>query len=107
MLFARTPSISPAEAFDRLGRRELVLVDVRQPGEVRRGRIDGSQNIPVGQLRDHLHELDRDRAIAFLCHSGARSSCATRIAVKAGYDAVSVRGGLIAWNRANLPVARR
>ena len=46
------------------------------------------------------------RQVAFLCHSGARSSRATAIAIKAGYDAVNVRGGMIAWNRAGLPVAR-
>ena len=44
--------------------------------------------------------------IAFLCRSGARSNRATRIAAKAGYDAVSVTGGVIAWTRAGLPLAR-
>ena len=34
------------------------------------------------------------------------SSRATRIALKAGYDAVYVRDGMIAWNRAGLPVTR-
>ena len=57
----------------------------------------GSLSIPLGQLRDGLHELDRDLQVAFLCHSGARSSRATRIALAAGYDAVDVRGGMIAW----------
>jgi len=106
MFFARKPSISPAEAADRVARRDLVLVDVRQPAELRRERIHRSVNIPLGQLRDRLHELDRDRQVAFLCHSGARSSRATGIAIKAGYDAVNVRGGLIGWNRAGLPVTR-
>ena len=76
-----------------------MLVDVRQPGELQRGRVRGSLNIPLGQLRDRLHELDRDLQVAFLCHSGARSSRATAIALKAGYDALNVRGGMIAWNR--------
>ena len=106
MFFTRKPSISPAEASARVSRRELVLVDVREPSELRRGRIHRSLNIPLGQLRDRLHELDRERPVAFLCHSGARSSRASRIAIKAGYDAVNVRGGLIAWNRAGLPVPR-
>ncbi len=106
MFFTRNPSISPAEAADRLGRRDLVLVDVRQPAEVRGGRIPRSLNIPLGQLRDRLAELDPDRQVAFLCHSGARSARATRIAIKAGYDAVNVRGGLIAWNRAGVRTGR-
>ena len=104
-LFTRKPSIAPDEAAARLVRRELQLVDVRQPSELRRGSVRGSVNVPLSQLRGRLHELDPDRPIAFLCHSGARSSRATGIALKAGYDAVNVRGGLIAWNRAGLPVA--
>jgi len=53
-----------------------------------------------------LGELEGDRQVAFLCHSGARSSRATGLALKAGYDAVNVRGGVIAWNRAGLPMTR-
>ena len=64
----------------------------------------GAVNIPLGQLRARVHELEHDRQVAFLCHSGARSSRATGIAIKAGYDAVNVRGGVIAWTRAGLPL---
>jgi rhodanese-related sulfurtransferase len=106
MLFARMPSISPEQAAARLARRDLLLVDVRQPAEVRRGRVRGAINIPLGQLRARLAELDGDRQLAFLCHSGARSSCATAIAAKAGYDAINMRGGVIGWTRAGLPLTR-
>ena len=106
MFFTRKPSITPEEAAAALARRELVLVDVRQAAELRAGRVRGAVNIPLGQLRDRLRELDRDRQIAFLCHSGARSSRATGIALKAGYDAVNVRGGTIAWARAGQPLTR-
>jgi rhodanese-related sulfurtransferase len=106
MLFGRKPSITPEQAAAGLAGRELVLVDVRQIFEVERGRIHGAINIPLGQLRGRLPELDRDRPVAFLCHSGARSSQATGIAIKAGYDAVNVRGGVIGWSRARLPLTR-
>ena len=106
MLFTRKPSITADQASARVSTRELVLVDVRQPAELRHGRVHGSVNIPLAELRDRVHELDAQRQVAFLCHSGARSSRATAIAIKAGYDAVNVRGGMIAWNRAGLPVAR-
>ena len=105
MIFARNPSITPDQAAARLAHRQLVLVDVRQAFEVERGRIHGTIHIPLGELRGRLPELDRDRPIAFLRHSGARSSRATGIAIKAGYDAVNVRGGMIAWRRAGLPLA--
>ena len=106
MFFTRKPSITPEQAAFALANRELVLVDVRQALEVQRGRIQGAVNIPLRQLRERLSEFDRDRPVAFLCHSGARSSRATGIAIKAGYDAANVRGGLIGWRRAGLPVTR-
>ena len=106
MFFTRKPSITPEQAAAGVARRELVLVDVRQPAELRGGRVRGAVNIPLTQLRARLHELEHGRQVAFLCHSGARSSRATAIAMKAGYDAVNVRGGMMAWNRGGLPLSR-
>ena len=106
MLFGGKPSIIAEQAAAGLVSRQLVLVDVRQFVELRTGRIRGSVNIPLAQLRGRLGELEGDRQVAFLCHSGARSSRATNLAIKAGCDAVNVRGGMIAWNRAGLPLTR-
>ncbi|HEU4973631.1 MAG TPA: rhodanese-like domain-containing protein [Baekduia sp.] len=106
MLFRRSRTITPAEALERHGRGELVLVDVREPDELRAGRIKGARNVPLGQLPARLGELDRDTAVAFVCQSGARSAGATRVAARAGYDAYNVRGGVLAWSRAGLPLTR-
>jgi len=81
-----------------------VLVDVREPAELRAGRVHGSINIPLRQLAARISELDGGRPVAFLCRSRARSSSAARIATKAGHDAVNIRGGAIAWARADLPM---
>lgn len=40
---------------------EFNLVDVRQPKEYERGHIPGARLIPVGELRDHIEELDPDK----------------------------------------------
>jgi rhodanese-related sulfurtransferase len=106
MFFTRKPSITPEQAQAGVAARELVLVDVRQPAELRSGRVRGAINMPLDQLRARLPELEPGRRVAFLCHSGARSSRATAIAIKAGYDAVNVHGGMIAWQRAGLPLSR-
>jgi rhodanese-related sulfurtransferase len=37
------------------------LVDVRQPGEYEKGHLPGARLIPIGDLNDRLHELDRDK----------------------------------------------
>ena len=37
------------------------LVDVRQPKEYERGHLPGARLVPVGELRDHIQELDPDK----------------------------------------------
>ena len=105
MFFHQKPSITPEQAAERLAAGELVLVDVREPAEVREARVERATNIPLGELRHRLGELER-RPVAFLCRSGARSATATGAALNAGYDAVNVKGGVIAWSRAGLPLTR-
>ena len=37
------------------------LIDVRQPREYERSHLPGAMLIPVGELQDHLQELDRNK----------------------------------------------
>jgi rhodanese-related sulfurtransferase len=106
MLFKRAPAITPAEAMNRVAAGEITLVDVREAAELRAGRPSDAVHIPLRELPGRLTELDADRPVAFLCRSGSRSSRAARLATKAGYDALNVRGGLLAWSRAELPLTR-
>lgn len=105
-MFGRSvPTISVDEAAAQARAGRLVLVDVREPGEVAEAALPGARHIPLGQLSARDSELPRDRRIAFVCRSGNRSRAATRAAVRAGHDAVNVQGGVIAWGRAGLPFA--
>lgn len=80
------------------------LLDVRQPEEYQQAHIAGARLIPLGDLRQRMHELPRDREILVICHSGNRSSSAARQLAQAGYNPINIRGGLIAWSRAGLPL---
>ena len=104
MLFRRSKSLTPTEAAAALTGGELQLVDVREPAELAEARVKGVKHIPLGQLPARLSELDRDCPTAFLCRSGTRSAMATRSAASAGLDAANVKGGVIAWSRAGLPL---
>ena len=106
MFFSRTRSITPAEAIEQQRTGGLVLVDVREPAELRQGRIKGARNIPLGQLGAQLSELDSSTPVAFVCQSGMRSARATKAATKAGLDAANISGGVTAWSRAGLPLTR-
>jgi rhodanese-related sulfurtransferase len=105
VLFRRKPSITPQQTAERLAAGELVLIDVREPAEVHEECVEGAANIPLAELRHRVGELER-RPVAFLCRSGVRSAIATGAALKAGHDAVNVKGGVTAWSRAGLPLTR-
>ena len=98
-------SISPAEAYQRLqSMPEVVIVDVRQPVETRSGTVPGAVLIPLSEFGRRLAELPRDRPILTVCRSGHRSPLAARQLKQAGYDVTDVDGGIMAWERAGLPI---
>ncbi len=101
------PQLDPPAAKIKLdGSPAPFLLDVREPDEYQNGHIPGATLIPLGELRQRIHELPRDREIICVCHSGHRSGAATRHLVSAGYPAVNLSGGMIGWARHGLPVHR-
>ena len=73
------------------------LVDVREEEEFRRGSIDGAINIPLGQLRQRLCDLPRDRPIWVNCARGHRSYYAVRVLQQNGFAAHNLSGGYNTW----------
>ncbi len=83
------------------------LIDVREDSEYRDGHAPGAKLVPLGKLSSQLPKLPKDREVLFICRSGNRSSVATDLAKRAGFTkAHNVRGGMIAWARAGLPIKR-
>jgi rhodanese-related sulfurtransferase len=105
--FRSVPTITVDEAAAQAKAGALVLVDVREPGEVAHAAVPGSRHIPLGRLGARTAELPKDRRIGFICRSGSRSGAATKAALGAGLDAVNVKGGVTAWTRAGLPLGRK
>ncbi len=80
------------------------VLDVRQPDEYRSGHIGGARLIPLSELKQRVNELPRDRKIVCVCRSGNRSDSAARLLAPLGFDVVNMNGGMLAWQRAGLPV---
>lgn len=105
MLLAKHPSqVDPHDAAAAVERGDLVVVDVREPDERAESHIPGSRHIPLGELPDRLSELPADKPVAFICRSGGRSSVAAAEAAKRIKQVSDVRGGMLAWSAAGLPV---
>ena len=76
---------------------EAMLLDVREPEEHELGAVPGAVNIPLGQLRGRLGELDRSRRIVCYCQVGLRGYLAERILKQNGFDAANLSGGYLTW----------
>jgi len=71
------------------------LLDARMPGEVKAGKVEGSVNIPVDEVRQHLEEIPRDREVLVYCRSGLRSYVACRVLSQLGYKVKNIDGGYL------------
>lgn len=102
--FSRANDVDASSVAERLADRSVVVVDVRQPAEWRRGHIRGSVNLPLPQLMTRLHQLPKDADIVAVCASGHRSAVAMRTLQRAGFRAENLKGGMRSWSRAGLPL---
>lgn len=77
---------------------DLQIVDIRNPGEIALGAVEGAVPIPVGQLPSRFQELDPEAPTVVYCAGGYRSSVAASLLRNAGFDDVSdLLGGYGAW----------
>jgi len=90
--------ISAADLRARAGERQLQLLDVRSPREYHADHIDGSVNIPVGDLPERARQLSADGTFATICEGGYRSTLAASLLAREGIaHIVSVVGGMAAY----------
>ncbi len=85
------------------------IVDVREPfeytGEL--GHIDGAELIPLGNVAQNAATWDKQAEVVLVCKSGGRSGQATRYFQGNGFARViNLRGGMMGWNAAGLPIKR-
>ena len=84
------------------------VVDVREADEVLALELPGAINIPLGQLRDRIGELDPKRPTITSCAVGVRAYNAARILQQAGFADVSVYpAGARFWHSSHTDVAAR
>ena len=101
-------SISPQEARSLMAsRKDLVLVDVRSPEELREGSIPGSQLIPMGELARGRMSVPEGKPLLLICAVGGRSYAVGQYFSHKGYKEIyNLSGGISAWKAAGLPLQR-
>ena len=94
-----------ARRADELRREGARMVDVRRDDEWAAGHVEGAEHLPLDQLAARADELGAG-PIVFYCAVGERSLMAAQALSGAGRDAVSLAGGIGAWEEAGLPVEK-
>lgn len=82
------------------------LIDVRELDEWQEGHIAGGTLIPMSEFAARVQEIDPAQPIIVYCRSGGRSLMVAEALQNAGYDAKSMAGGILEWERAGHPVER-
>lgn len=96
------PQLSADELYQMVTKKsDILLVDVRTPGEYNSEHIEGAINIPAPDLRTRYNELDRDKSVVVTCSTGHRSSLAASILRRHGFKNVyNVAGGMTGYSAA-------
>ena len=106
--------VRPTELDDWLqaqGGNALVL-DVREPWEMQTASVQPAGfelvQMPMNAVPARMHELDRNRPVACLCHHGGRSQRVALFLEQQGFGNVAnVAGGIDAWSRERDPAVPR
>jgi len=86
----------------------LQLIDVRRPAEYADGHAPGALSLPLNsQLGEQAAQFDTNSKTAVICAGGYRSSAATSILERGGFNhLLNVAGGTTAWINAGYPVEK-
>ena len=81
---------------------EYVIIDVREIDELQKGKIENSQHMSLGMVirnvkQGKIDEL-KSKKICTYCASGYRGNIASDELNKAGFSAVNLDGGFMAWS---------
>ena len=76
----------------------IQILDIRDDTERNHALIKGSIHIKITEIANRYAELDKDKNIFVMCHTGTRSQTVVKWLRKNGYEyCVNVLGGIDAW----------
>ncbi|MBK8054795.1 MAG: rhodanese-like domain-containing protein [Saprospiraceae bacterium] len=82
--------------------KDIVLIDVRTPGEIARGKINNAleMNISSPEFTDNINNLDKSKEYIVYCAVGGRSATAVSIMQQMGFTKVhNLTPGYSGWSR--------
>jgi rhodanese-related sulfurtransferase len=93
----------------RLMNQGALVIDLRAKESYDAGHIGDARNVPAAELESRADSLKkwRDKNVITYCDSGASGASGARTLMKLGFTKVfNLNGGLNAWVKDNLPLAK-
>ncbi|TAM86762.1 MAG: rhodanese-like domain-containing protein [Candidimonas sp.] len=101
-------SVQITEAIELANRKQAIFIDVRKPEEFKTGSIPQARNLPSDEIEAKLSSLPKNKPIIVVCDQGRESARVAAMLRKQGFgDTVSLAGGLRAWSKEGLPLAKK
>ncbi|WP_022667343.1 rhodanese-like domain-containing protein [Desulfospira joergensenii] len=86
-----------------------LVLDVRTPGEYKRGHLKDALLIPVQSLQKRIRELEdhKGKPVLIYCATGNRSTVASKILIDKGFsDILNLKRGIAAWAQKQYPIVK-
>lgn len=99
-------TITPQLFAEKLKEQNIILLDVRTPGEWKKGYIDGATHLDIfrDDFEAQINKLDKSKTYLVYCAMGGRSLEAAEMMEKKGFVKVyDLDGGITRWKSENLP----
>lgn len=108
--YASIPGISVRDTKKLIDSKKAIIIDVREPIELKNGMVKGAILLPLSKMSDDRiffdHEVDsipKDKTIIVYCVSGRRAGIVGAALEKKGYKVLNM-GKFSSWKDAGLPI---
>ena len=103
-------ALTPNQALQLINHQDAVLIDIRDGGEYKSGHLPDARHIPFAELKKRLKELNKfkEKPLILYCRTDTRAGSAAAQLKKEGFTKLhTLKGGLTAWQNANLPISKK
>ncbi|HET8897806.1 MAG TPA: rhodanese-like domain-containing protein [Rhodanobacteraceae bacterium] len=101
--------LTPAALTQLINRDNALVIDLSPQADFEKGHIPGAKHVAWSAFDPENKDLAKvkEHPIAVCCRSGVTASKASQRLLKAGFTRVyTLAGGIDAWRRADLPLAK-
>lgn len=92
------------EVIEMIDNPNVLIVDVREDYLYEKSHIPNAVNIPFTEIEQRYQEIDKNKEIVFVCHSGPMGEASSQLLTNKGYKNVAnLIGGMAGWTGPTRP----